>query len=106
MIFKSFLAGFISYVAAIIYNLLNSNNLETVFLSGIKYLFLVPFLALFVQLSIYFIKKQLNNTVANKRKENNINKKESMEKTESTTAAEDFSPLNPPEIEYEEQNDR
>jgi len=100
MIFKSFLAGFISYVVAIIYNLLMGHNLETVFLSGIKYLFFVPILAFLVLLSIYFIKTQSNNTPNNEKEEDN-NKTE-----ESTETADDFSPLNPPEIEYEDQNEK
>lgn len=102
MILHSLLAGFISYVVAIIYNLLMGSNLERVFLSGIKYLFLVPILALLVQLSIYFIKTQANNTDNIEQEE----EKENNKTEESTETADDFSPLNPPEIEYEDQNEK
>ena len=102
MIFNSFLAGFISYVIALIYNLLSGNNLETVFLNGLKYLFLVPVLALLVQLSIYFIKTQSNNSDSDDKDEEENNK----EKEETKATAEDFSPLNPPEIEYEDQKEK
>ncbi len=103
MIFNSFLAGFISYVMAIIYNLLIANNLERVFFSGIKYLFLVSILTLLIQLSIYFIKTQSNDNDSSEQEEDNNNNKKAKESEDKN---EDFSPLNPPEIEYEDQNEK
>lgn len=81
------------------------SNLERVFLSGIKYLFFVPILALLVQLVIYFIKTQVNTTDCNEQKEEK-EKKENNRTEESTETADNFSPLNPPEIEYEDQNEK
>jgi len=118
MILKSFLAGFAAYVLAVIYNLLQGSSLKIVFINGIKFLFTVTLLTLVFQMIFYYLSSDSNSDAgtdeaeagAENHKKNEAEESEidadSKSETEfnSDEFSEDFSPFNPPEIEYEEQN--
>lgn len=118
MILKSFLAGFAAYVLAVIYNLLQGSSLKIVFINGIKFLFTVTLLILVFQMIFYHFSSDSNhdageadagevieNQQKNEAEESEVDA-DSKSETEfnSDEFSEDFSPFNPPEIEYEEQN--
>lgn len=109
MTLKSFLSGFIAYVLAVVYSLLQGSSLKVVFLTGIKYLFAVTIIAFIFQLIFLYFSSQAavnseqetNKTEQKAEKDQKADQSENQE-TERDEFTEDFSPLNPPEIEYEE----
>lgn len=110
MIFKSFLIGFTAYVFAVIYNLLEAQSLKIVFINGIKFLFTVTIIAFGVQLIFsYFSSKETDTSLSAVEKsqpeKNQVNSSDKEQKIEKSEAKEEFSPLNPPEIEYEQQKE-
>lgn len=122
MILKSFVAGFTAYVLAVIYNLIQGSSLKFVFINGIKFLFTITLLALVFQMILFHFSSSSEadtDTDTDSEEADSANSKEKKDETEESEAAnnnqiendftadefnEDFSPFNPPEIEYEQQN--
>jgi hypothetical protein len=113
MILKSFLTGFTAYVLTVIYNLLQGSSLKIVFINGIKFLFTITFLALVFQMIFFHFSSDSSsdseaigaengdkNQKRNKDKESEAAKDNKGENNFNPDKfSEDFSPLNPPEIE-------
>lgn len=129
MLANSLIMGVITYTSSIVYNLLVSKSLETVFYLGLRFLFYTTFMVLFLQLSFHLIKdyraqddsESFNEAQEKESDESQLEAEQDKTATEAENSEfeesaidnefedienEGFSALNPEEFDYQQNNNQ